>query len=223
MGEDFSSATATEEVVTADTNIVDYTKLRAEIEDKLAQARSMLLTIDSYDEETVARANTLMKDAMAHVMRGEISILLDDEDDAQKFFETGFTQAERTLELLLRGAATEDMNEVPVADTEEPVATEPEVFGEISITHRYEKGTHIWSGSIEAPTPCSSIETGALVAESYPEQITLELNTMEPAGVACAQVLTAHAFEIHASASPEATVRAVLVNGLPYAVIITEA
>ena len=192
--------------------------LRQGVEDILTETRSLLLTVDGFDEDVVLEANSLIKNAMAHVMRGEIALVLQDEDDAMKLFISARTQAERAFDLVSR--AVRDLGVAPVTPPETP--TSGDTVPVFSLTHRFEKGTHIWAGTIDMPTPCSILETGALVAESYPEQITLTLNISEPKDAVCNQVVSVRSFEIRAGASKEATVRAVLVNDVANTPNITE-
>lgn len=71
-------------------------------------------------------------------------------------------------------------------------------------THYFIDGTHTVVGEILFPTPCDLLETNAVVAESFPEQITLEFDVINNADM-CAQVVTPQRFKIEATASPDAT------------------
>lgn len=185
--------------------------VRQGTEDMLAETRSLLLTIDGFDEKVVSQANSLMKDAMAHLMRGDIALILNDEQGAQKLFARAHTQAERALHVVSNAAR--DLGVVNTAPSPEAPAPVGDVLPDFTLTHRYENGAHVWTGTMEVPTPCAVLETGALVAESYPEQITLTLNITEPKDAVCTQVIDVRSFEIRAAASAEATVRSLQVNG----------
>lgn len=53
-------------------------------------------------------------------------------------------------------------------------------------------GAGSWDYSVTAdmPTPCHGFSVQAFVAESYPEQVTIEVVVSEPAaGIVCAQVI----------------------------------
>jgi hypothetical protein len=77
----------------------------------------------------------------------------------------------------------------------------------ITAKHFFADGMHTFVGEIPFPTPCDLLEGDALVAESFPEQITLDFKVINNAD-ACAQVITTQRFKIEASASEGATVKA---------------
>ena len=78
----------------------------------------------------------------------------------------------------------------------------------IDAVHFYEDGTHTFVGEIDMPTPCDLLEFGAVVMESFPEQIRLEFEVVNEDAEMCAQVITPQRFMIEATASEEATVSA---------------
>lgn len=73
--------------------------------------------------------------------------------------------------------------------------------------HFYIDGVHTVVGEIPMPTPCDLLESSSRVAESMPEQITLEFEVVNNAEF-CAQTITPQRFKVSASASPEATIEA---------------
>lgn len=77
----------------------------------------------------------------------------------------------------------------------------------IDAKHYYIDGVHTFVGQIEMPTPCDLVTAESSVAESYPEQITLNFNVINNAE-SCVQVITGQRFMVSASASKEATVKA---------------
>jgi len=92
---------------------------------------------------------------------------------------------------------------------------EPEVeyasVSRIEAKHYYVDGVHTVAGEINMPTPCDLLEVDAQVAESIPEQITLNFNVINNAEM-CAQVITAQRFMVSASASEEATFSALFMG-----------
>lgn len=74
----------------------------------------------------------------------------------------------------------------------------------VDATHFYIDGVHTLVGEILMPTPCDLLEADMVVRESYPEQITLELDVINTAEF-CAQVMTPQRFMAEVSASPDAT------------------
>ncbi len=74
----------------------------------------------------------------------------------------------------------------------------------VNATHFYEDGVHTLVGEIPMPTPCDLLEAEILVAESYPEQISVDFSVLNNADF-CAQVITEQRFKVSATASEEAT------------------
>lgn len=83
----------------------------------------------------------------------------------------------------------------------------PSVF----LTDSYKKGVHTFTGSIEAPTPCTEVVAEGRVASSTPERITIAV-TMPSDTSICLQQITALPFKVTLSATADATVE-VTVNG----------
>lgn len=82
------------------------------------------------------------------------------------------------------------------------------------IIHSFEDGIHQYAGNVEIPTPCHALDANALVAESFPEQITIQLTTVAPdPDTVCIQVLDRADFEVSASASEEARLVGVTLDG----------
>lgn len=90
----------------------------------------------------------------------------------------------------------------PATTEEESVAAYPNI-NRIDGTHYYIDGTHTVVGELIFPTPCDLLETDAVVAESMPEQITLNFEVINNAEN-CAQVATPQRFKIAADASEAA-------------------
>ncbi len=100
-----------------------------------------------------------------------------------------------------RELAKEAIIEAPAAE-EQPVPY-PQV-ARIDAKHFFVDGVHTLVGEIEMPTPCDLVETSATVAESYPEQVTINFNVINTAEF-CAQVVTKQRFSVPVTASPGAT------------------
>lgn len=92
--------------------------------------------------------------------------------------------------------------------TPEPQQEEPtDRYGYITRIdgkHFYIDGVHTVVGEIPLPTPCDLLNADAMVAESFPEQITLDFSVINNAEV-CAEVVTPGRFKVSATASEEAT------------------
>jgi hypothetical protein len=77
--------------------------------------------------------------------------------------------------------------------------------------HFYIDGVHTVVGEIPMPTPCDLLEGDAIVAESFPEQITLDFKVINNADF-CAQIITPQRFKISATASEGAAFKALFNN-----------
>ena len=93
----------------------------------------------------------------------------------------------------------------------------------ILVEHFYENGEHIYTGSIEVPTPCHNIKSEVTVQESFPERVNISLITVPPQdGRSCAQVVTDRVFTIRYKASETAVGDnlSVTLDGKPIAFIV---
>lgn len=77
--------------------------------------------------------------------------------------------------------------------------------------HFFVDGVHTIVGEIPMPTPCDLLESNAIVAESYPEQITLDFSVINNADF-CAEKITPQRFKVSATASEEASFKALFEN-----------
>ncbi len=74
--------------------------------------------------------------------------------------------------------------------------------------------THTYSGVYYTPTACHTVRAEGVVAESYPEQVTIHLLIPEPEQK-CDSALTAHAVSVTVTASESAVLSGFFVNGIP--------
>lgn len=77
--------------------------------------------------------------------------------------------------------------------------------------HFFVDGVHTVAGEIKMPTPCDLLNGTAIIAESYPEQITLDFSVINNSEL-CAEVITSALFKIEAVASEGASFKAVFQN-----------
>lgn len=78
-----------------------------------------------------------------------------------------------------------------------------------TLTTEY-KGESKWEYTIvgQLPNPCYTVSTNAIVAESYPEQVSITVNVQPPdADVICAQVIQKYEYTGEFQASEKATVK----------------
>ncbi len=63
------------------------------------------------------------------------------------------------------------------------------------IEHDFDDGTHTISGAVMLPTPCHELNENIRIAESFPEQVFIDLTTVDTGGI-CIQVIDERAFSI---------------------------
>ena len=113
---------------------------------------------------------------------------------------------------------------LPEPVTPTPAATSTQkTYGitRIDGKHFFINGVHTIVGELALPTPCDLLTAEAVVAESYPEQVTFAftvVNTTET----CAQVVTNQRFKVSAQASKDANLQATFM-GVPVALNLVEA
>jgi len=93
------------------------------------------------------------------------------------------------------------------SQTQNPGAVLPKNAVMITAKHSFKNGKHIIAGEVDVPTPCHSLSVETLIAESFPEQVTLVFKTTSEAEV-CAQVVSARRFKIEFNADEKATLSA---------------
>jgi hypothetical protein len=107
------------------------------------------------------------------------------------------------------------LKKAEIQEDQTVVEVEPEVeyasVSRIEAKHYFIDGVHTVAGETNMPTPCDLLEVDAQVAESMPEQITLNFNVINNAEM-CAQVITAQRFMVSATASEDARFRALFMN-----------
>src|SRR3989344_139799 len=76
-----------------------------------------------------------------------------------------------------------------------PLSGSSDESGTILFVRTSDGDAHIYRGVIDLPTPCHTLKTNVLVAESYPEQVTIQLEVENPApDVVCIQVIDTREF-----------------------------
>lgn len=86
------------------------------------------------------------------------------------------------------------------------VATLPD---SITVNHYFENGSHSLEGTLGMPTPCHTLDYNTIVAESAPEQVTVNFTTKPGEGL-CTQVLSDKFFRVTFNASKDAVISATL-------------
>jgi hypothetical protein len=93
-----------------------------------------------------------------------------------------------------------------------PVESEPQPAPLVTLSSSFRRGVHTFEGTVEAPTPCTTVGVETTVASSTPSRITLSLTLAPDEGV-CIQVVRALPFEATAEAPEDAFVE-LTVNGV---------
>jgi hypothetical protein len=100
----------------------------------------------------------------------------------------------------------------PVSNTPEtPTPTPYDSITRLEARHYYIDGTHTLVGEVLMPTPCDLLNWNTTIAESMPEQVTVDFVVVNTADM-CAQVITPQLFSVSFDASENASIRATL-NG----------
>jgi hypothetical protein len=81
----------------------------------------------------------------------------------------------------------------------------------IDAKHYYIDGVHTYVGQLEMPTPCDLVNVDSSVAESFPEQITLNFSVINNSEN-CVEMITAQRFMVSANASVEASTKAIFMG-----------
>ncbi len=111
----------------------------------------------------------------------------------------------------------------PTITPEQPQATTTNTYGitRIDGKHFFIDGVHTIVGELALPTPCDLLTTDAIVAESFPEQVTFAFSVVNTTEV-CAQVITNQRFKVEAQASDQANLKATFM-GQPVELNLVEA
>ncbi|XKT75037.1 MAG: hypothetical protein ACJKSS_02620 [Patescibacteria group bacterium UBA2103] len=75
---------------------------------------------------------------------------------------------------------------------------------EFALEHTFEDGVHTISGIVQLPTPCHELREDVVVAESFPEQVSITLTTVDTGGI-CIQVIDPREFSIDVEVDEKAT------------------
>lgn len=82
---------------------------------------------------------------------------------------------------------------------------------QLSISFSYADGVYTYNGTVQKPTPCTSVESDATILESLPEQVNVNIDILSSDEI-CAQVIEEEEISGEFSASKEASIE-VFLNG----------
>jgi tetratricopeptide (TPR) repeat protein len=188
-------------------------RMRTQIKEEIGVVRRLLLLQDGQMFEEGEKANNQIKNASAHLLRGEIAMVLKDYYGAKAHFEQALTLTSETAHSLESVRGNKDaLDEVKAVESEVEVIV-PEV-SPITIHHQYSDGTHKYTGAVTISNMCKTLEKNVFVTESFPEQITLQLTTVDKEeGAVCAQVSGEVLFSFEVTASEQITITSVQLDG----------
>jgi len=89
----------------------------------------------------------------------------------------------------------------------EPGSVLPADTMRITAKHSFSNGHHIIAGEVEVPNPCTSLNTSTRIAESSPEQVTVEFTTTGEGDI-CAQVIATRRFKVEFDSAQNASIKA---------------
>lgn len=93
-----------------------------------------------------------------------------------------------------------DMDADPI--TQDPLKTQD--GQEVVVAHTFEDGVHTISGEIVLPNPCYELKEDVAIAESFPEQVFIELTSVVTDGI-CIQVIDDRPFSIDVEVDEQAS------------------
>jgi hypothetical protein len=94
----------------------------------------------------------------------------------------------------------------------------------VTLKHSFAEGVHTYSGFVDVLDPCNSLEGLALVTDASPEKLILEVTIHESEnGTSCIQVETQKEFVIKVTASSDAQLSVVKINGEKHEWVLKDA
>ncbi len=201
-------------------------KARTRAQTAIADAQKMILKGSDSTDGGVRAVNAL-KEAKAFALRGDIAVVTKDKEDAMYLFRQAFEMAERVNDLL-NNAQEQGNNEPP--DTVSPItpsSTLPDVsslppLDVVQVHHFYDNGVHTYSGVFVTPTTCFVLDAQATADQSLPAQVMLTLKTSETNTQCPQQQLDEKPFSVVVQASKPATLKSVMLNGMPTKFVLIE-
>lgn len=101
-----------------------------------------------------------------------------------------------------------ELNEAPPQNTQVTEDTSPYAnITRIDAKHFFINGEHTIVGEILMPTSCDLLNWSTRIAESMPEQVTIDFTVVNHSDT-CAQVVTAQRFKVSFTASEQAVIKA---------------
>jgi len=89
-------------------------------------------------------------------------------------------------------------------DIVEEVPLVVDIEDEVAVEHLFDDGIHTISGVATLPTPCHELQENIRIAESFPEQVSIDLSIVDTGGI-CIQVIDEREFSIDVEVDVAAT------------------
>jgi len=102
---------------------------------------------------------------------------------------------------------TTNIIEEPLPQVETPLKAPEKI---VTAKHQFKDGTHTIVGEIDMPTPCHLLDWDVVIAESFPEQVTVNFKSVYNSADVCVQVVTQQRFKVTFDASENAVISATL-------------
>ncbi len=194
--------------------VKELNEVREKAEDAIRTARTLMLTNEGYSKKDINNANSYIKDASAHVLRGEIAMVLEDYVKAHSFFENAYKFAGNAIDLLETAAEKYEVKKIDEHTVDNNNTKEKNDV--IDVYHKFSEDTHTFFGKIKVSEPCDTLDGKAELSGEKGEDIIIKLNTLKPkSGTACVQVSLSKEFAIDVVAKETATLTDVFVDGSP--------
>lgn len=189
------------------------------VENSLRDLRTLLLTQEGYDIETVSQANTRIKDATALLMRGEIAVLLNDLGKAEELFLNAERVVTRAYEQLEIAGERQNVRDVPIPEVPviEEVDNSVDAEASLVIEHSSVDTGHVFTGTL--PTSfetCISSATGSVSVSETAKEVLLSIYTESTPDQCDDTSDDIRTFSVTVEAPADATLMDVFVDGESY-------
>ncbi len=184
------------------------------VSEALRDIRTVLLTQEGYDLETVSQANARIKDATALLMRGEIAVILGDLAKAEALFMNSERVVTRAHEQLVIAGQQQNVRGVPVPEQPEGKVEGEEVESvsePLTIKHDVAEGTHTFAGVLSDTLVGCVINATGTVSVTTTTAISIAIETSTDAEV-CDDA--ERNFSVSVDAATDSSLVAVSINGV---------
>ncbi len=224
---DDASTTPATDASTTEATEAEETAAQAAAEAGIKAVQARLLGQEGYDPATAAQANSLIKDASANVLRGEIARVLEETHTALQLFAKAQQLADRAADALDRAAREGDVHDVTVPADPEATTTTGEATDTpeepLTVYDTYTAGAHNYTGAVTVPSTCTTIKPGATLRQGLVSQrVALELTTHpNTKGSNCTTTPTTQEFKLLVASPRDAQLTQVKLDGvdLPFVVV----